>query len=214
MTQRAARRVALMIASTCFVPSCIAAEIELRFGALERIIAAQLFTQDGRHYVRGSRTTHCQFAYLEAPHIDSDHGQLRVRARFSGRSALDVMNRCIGLGDSFDLTVTATPVPHNGAIILRDVKVTTPRDSYYIRKVRTALAQSISKDFKIEVHDQARRLLEPPGEAPSPSGSGSVTDSTLKDAPYKQELAAFDLGEIHVTPDALVLVVEFRLVVK
>jgi hypothetical protein len=30
----------------------------------------------------------------------------------------------------------------------------------------------------------------------------------------KQELAAFDLGEIPVTPDALVLVVEFRLVVK
>jgi hypothetical protein len=31
---------------------------------------------------------------------------------------------------------------------------------------------------------------------------------------YKQELAAFDLGEIRVTPDALVLVIEFRLVVK
>lgn len=179
-----------------------AAEIELRFEALERIVAAQLFTQDGRHYVRGNRSARCQFAYLEAPRIDSDNGRLRVRARFSGRSALDVFNRCVGLGDSFDLTLTAAPASRNGAIVLRDVNVSTPRDSYYIRHVRAALAQSISKDFKIDVRDQARSLLE------------QHADTAPPDPLYKQELAAFDLGEIRVTPDALVLVVEFRLVVK
>jgi hypothetical protein len=205
MTQWAARRIMLLIASLCFVPSCLAAELELRFTALERIVAAQLFTQDGRHYVRGSRTTRCQFAYLETPHIDSDQGRLRVQARFSGRSALDLMGRCVGLGDSFDLTITGTPAPRNGAMVLRDVKVSTPRDSYYIRRVRAALAQSISKDFKIEVRDQARRLLEQNEASP---------DAAPKEPLYKQELAAFDLGEIRVTPDALVLVIEFRLVVK
>jgi hypothetical protein len=205
MTRGATRRMILAIACAYFVPSCLAAELELRFAALERIVAAQLFTQDGRHYVRGSRTTRCQFAYLETPHIDSDQGRLRVQARFSGRSALDLMGRCVGLGDSFDLTITGTPAPRNGAMILRDVKVTTPRDSYYIRRVRAALAQSISKDFKIEVRDQARRLLEQ---------SDASSDAIPKDALYKQELAAFDLGEIRVTPDALVLVIEFRLVVK
>jgi len=202
MTQRAARRIVLLIASAYIAPLSIAAELELRFEALERIIAAQLFTQDGRHYVRGNRTARCQFAYLETPRIDSDHGRLRVRARFSGRSALDVFNRCVGLGDSFDLTLTAAPAPRNGAIVLRDVNVSTPRDSYYIRKVRAALTQSISKDFKIEVRDQARRLLE------------QQPESTPSDALYKQELAAFDLGEIRVTPDAVLLVVEFRLLIK
>jgi hypothetical protein len=206
MTQRAARRVMLLIASAYFVPSCLAADLELRFAALERIVAAQLFTQDGRHYVRGSRTTRCQFAYLETPHIDSDQGRLRVQARFSGRSALDLMGRCVGLGDSFDLTITGTPAPHNGAMVLRDVKVSTPRDSYYIRRVRAALAQSISKDFKIEVRDQARRLLEQQDDTSS--------NAAPKDSLFKQELAAFDLGEIRVTRDALVLVIEFRLVVK
>jgi hypothetical protein len=205
MTQRAARRVALMIASAYFVPSCVGAELELRFAALERIVAAQLFTQDGRHYVRGSRTTRCQFAYLETPHIDSDQGRLRVRARFSGSSKVGLMGRCVGLGDSFDLTLTGIPASRNGAIVLRDVQISTPRDSYYIRRVRAALSQSVSKDFKIEVRDQTRRLLEQ--REPS-------ADAAPKDPLYKQELAAFDLGEIRVTPDALVLVVEFRLVVK
>src|SRR5580704_4973125 len=177
MIQRA-RLIAALIASAQFAPSCLGAEIELRFAALERIVAAQLFTQDGRHYVRGSRATRCQFAYLETPHIDSDQGRLRVRARFSGRSALDLMGRCVGLGDSFDLTITGTPAPRNGAMILRDVKVTTPRDSYYIRRVRAALAQSISKDFKIEVRDQARRLLEQRDASPDAAAKGPL---------YKQE---------------------------
>jgi hypothetical protein len=173
-----------------------AAELELRFAALERILAEQVFTQDGRHYVRGNKSTHCQFAYLERPHIDADGDRLRVAARFSGRSAIDVLGGCVGLGDSFDLVLTAAPVVRNGAIALKDVKVTTARDSYYIRRVRAALAQSISKDLKIEVRDQARKLLEQPGGA------------------YQPELAAFDLTEIRITPDALVLVIEFRMVIK
>jgi len=173
-----------------------AAEIELRYAALERILADQLFTQEGRHYVRGSKATRCQFAYLERPHIDSDNGWLRMKARFSGRSAVDLFGGCVGLGDSFDFTLTAAPSPRGAAIVLSDVRISTVKDSYYIRKVRAALAQSIAKDFKIELRDQVRKLLEPSA------------------ANYDQELASFQLGEIRVTPDAMVLVIDFRVVVK
>jgi hypothetical protein len=178
------------------VPS-FAADIELRFDALERIIAEQVFTQDGRKYVRGTPATKCQFAYLERPRIGEDNGLLRVSARFSGRTALDLFGGCIGLGDSFDLTIAATPVVRNGAMGFKDVKVSTTKDSYYIRRVRSALTQSFAKDVKIEVKDQARKILE----------------QTREGASYKAELASFDLTAVRVNPDALVLVVEFRLVV-
>lgn len=186
----------LLLASPVF-----AAEIELRYSALERIVAAQLFTTDGRHYVRGSRAARCQYAYLENPRIDSDGGRLRVKARFSGRSAVDFFGGCVGLGDSFDLAITASPAPdhdapHHDAMVLRDVKVTSPKDSYYIRRVRAALAGSIQRNFKIELHDQARKLFEQAG------------------AQYQQDLASFELSEVRITPDALVLVIEFRVVVK
>jgi len=174
-----------------------AADIELRFDALERIISEQVFTQDGRKYVRGTPATKCQFAYLEKPHIGADNGLLRVSARFSGRTALDVFGGCIGLGDSFDLTIAASPVVRSGAMGFKDVKVTTTKDSYYIRRVRAALTQSFAKDVKIEVKDQARKILE----------------QTREGASYKAELASFDLTEVRVNPDALALVVEFRLVV-
>jgi hypothetical protein len=182
-------------------PAC-AASLELRYDALERIVAEQLFTQEGRRYVRGSQTTKCQYAYLEGPHVSADNGRLRVAARFSGRSAVDLLGHCVGMGDSFDLTVTAVPFPRNGAVALKDVKVTTIRDSYYIRRVRSALADSISKGFKIEVLDQARRLLEQPRDPSAPKPL------------YQRELEDFQLGDVQVTADALVLVVEFRLVVK
>lgn len=178
------------------VPS-FAADIELRFDALERIIAEQVFTQDGRKYVRGTPATKCQFAYLEKPHIGADNGLLRVSARFSGRTALDLFGGCIGLGDSFDLTIVAAPVVRSGAMGFKDVKVSTTKDSYYIRRVRAALTQSFAKDVKIEVKDQARKILE----------------QTREGASYKAEMASFDLTQVRVNPDALVLVVEFRLVV-
>jgi hypothetical protein len=177
----------------------LAAGLELRYAALERLIADQMFTGDGRRYVRGSPQAHCQYAYLEAPRIGpAANGRLRIMARFSGRSALDVLGRCVGMGDSFDFTVVATPVARNGALGLDRVDVTTERDSYYIRRVRSALAQSFGKDFKIDVRDQARKLLE----------------QARENAKVKPELKDFSLSGVSLTEDSIVLEVEFRLVVK
>jgi len=174
------------------------ADLEIRYSALERMVASQMFTQEGRRYVRGNQAAKCQYAYLEAPKLSAANGRIQVTARFSGSSALDLFSRCVGMGDSFNLTVTALPVPRKGAIGFEDAQVSTPKDSYYIRRVRTAMSQSFDKDFKIDIRDQARRLLEQP------------TPSSL----YQQELKDLDLTGIRVTPDALVLVVDFKLVVK
>src|SRR5881394_3122803 len=176
-----------------------AADLEIRYSALERMVAAQMFTQEGRRYVRGNQAARCQYAYLEAPKLSAANGRLQVSARFSGSSALDLFSRCVGMGDSFNLTVTALPVPRKGAIGFEDAQVSTPKDSYYIRRVRTAMTQSFDKDFKIDIRDQARRLLEQPA---SPTQT------------YQQELKDLDLTGIRVTPDALVLVVDFKLIVK
>ncbi|MCU1339469.1 MAG: hypothetical protein JWO19_5050 [Bryobacterales bacterium] len=181
-----------------FATSALPADLEIRYSALERMIAAQMFTQEGRRYVRGNHATKCQYAYLEAPKLSATDSRLRVAARFSGSSALDLFSRCVGMGDSFDLTITAVPVPRKGAIAFQDTQVSTTRDSYYIRHVRSALMRSFDQDFKIEIREQARRLLEQPA-------SGAV---------YEQELKDLDLTAIRVTPDALVLVVDFKLIVK
>jgi hypothetical protein len=193
---------AMCVAYPALATGLLGANLELRYGALERLIAEQLFTQDGRRYVRGDAKAHCQYAYLEAPHISSSSGvvggQLKISAKFSGRSALDVFGKCVGMGDSFDLIIVASPVVRKGAIGMDNVQVSTVKDSYYIRRVREGVRQSFAKDFKIDVRDQARKLLE----QPSPN------------ATVQQELAGFDLNAVQVTRDALVLEIDFKLVVK
>src|ERR1043166_5223740 len=105
------RLLAILIA---FAAAALPADLEIRYSALERMVAAQMFTQEGRRYVRGSQAEKCQYAYLEAPKLSASGDRLQVAARFSGRSAMDLFSRCVGVGDSFNLTVTAVPVPRKG----------------------------------------------------------------------------------------------------
>src|SRR5579863_7665074 len=116
---------ARFLLAMCLALPAMAANLELRYGALERLIAEQLFTQDGRRYVRGDAKAHCQYAYLEAPHISSSgaDGRLKINAKFSGRSAMNVFGKCMGMGDSFDLTILASPVVRKGAIGMDNVQV-------------------------------------------------------------------------------------------
>jgi hypothetical protein len=187
---------ARLLGALLFALPCFAADLELRFGALEKLISEQVFTEDGRKWVRGSSKTPCQFAYLEKPRIGAEAERLKITAKFTGRSAIGVFGGCVGLGDAFDLTLTATPAPKNGSIVMENVKVSTVKDSFYIRRVRQALEQNFTKDFRVEVKDQAKKLLEQPRPG------------------FQQELSGFNLNAVRVKPDALVLEIEFKLVVK
>lgn len=171
-----------------------AVELQIEFGALERMLADQVFTQEGRRYVKGDRTTRCNFAYLESPRIQNDGGRLRIRARFTGRSALNVLGQCVGLGDAFDVVIGARPVYKDGQLRLADVTAASNgKTGYYIRRVCAALSAGLPRDFRYPLEDEARKLLEQSG---------------------RRELRGFQVPEIRVTAEALVLVVDFQLKVK
>ncbi|MEP7354697.1 MAG: hypothetical protein ABI824_15825, partial [Acidobacteriota bacterium] len=187
--------IALMLVA---VPA-FGASLELRFTVLERMIAAEVFTTDGRRYVGNTQGEKCKFAYLERPKLGAAGNRLTLRVHFTGKYALGMLGRCVGMGDDFDLDLSAQPNAHNGAIGFDQWLVTTSRDSYYIRRVKAALLQSISKDFRLEVKDQAKKMME---------------SSNSSKAPFQQELKDFNLTDVRVTPDSLVLEVDFKLLVK
>ncbi len=180
------------------------AELEIHFSAIRKILAREVFTQEGRRYVKGGPAAKCSFAYLENPELRGESGTLVLKARFTGRSALDVFGRCLGLGDSFEVYITAVPYYHNQAIALKNVRVEprapggARRDSYYVRRVCAALSDSLRRQFEYHVADQARRLLE----------------QTAPGAVYRQELLHFDVPQIRVMADALLVTVDFRLAVE
>ncbi len=179
--------------------SAQATEIQLSYAVLERMIAQQVFTEDGRKYVQGSKATKCTFAYLENPKISAAGGRVVIKAKFTGRSAIDMFGRCVGLGDAFNLTVVGLPYYDRGRIAFKDIEVTTDRDGFYIRRVRQALIQSLSKQFDYKIQDDARKLLEQQSE-PNPM--------------YKRQMAKFDVTRIDASDRALILTVDFILAVQ
>ena len=163
------------------------------------MLAEQVFTEEGRRYFRGDKKARCSFAYLEKPRIEGEGGRLRVHAKFSGRSAMNVFGACVGLGDAFDLTIAAAPEYHDGHILLRDVMVTPDgKTGFYIKRVCTAMAASLARDFRYPLAAEAQKALEDPGGRPQ----------------YKREMRNFSVPSIRVAGDALVLVLDFQLTVK
>ena len=179
---------------------CAAAvELHIQFGALERMLTEQVFSQEGRRYVHGSKTDKCNFAYLEKPQVRGEGGRLRMKARFTGRTALNVVGQCVGLGDAFDVVIAAMPVYKNGALGLQEVKVTSEgKSGYYIRRVCEAMQASLAKEFKYPLEAEARKMVEEGGAQPG----------------YKRDVRKFTVPDIRVTDDALVLQVDFELTVK
>jgi hypothetical protein len=180
-------------------PLAHAVEIHIQFAALERMLGEQLFTQDGRKYVHGSVAAKCNFAYLEKPHFQGADGKLRIRAKFTGRSALNMFGQCVGLGDAFTAAITAVPQYKDGNIGLGNVAAASEdHTGYYVRRVCAALSSSLARDFRYPIGAAAKSALEEPGVQPN----------------YPRELRNFRVTEIRVTDDALVLAVDFELTVK
>lgn len=181
------------------VSAAQATEIRLSYAVLERLIAQQVFTDEGRKYVQGNKTTKCTFAYLENPRITSANSRVVIKAKFTGRSAIDMFGRCVGLGDAFNLTIVGSPFYDKGRIAFKDITVETDRDGFYIRRVRQVLAQSLSKQFNYKIQDDAKKLLEQQSD-PNPL--------------YKREMVKFDVTQIQASDSALILTVDFVLAIE
>jgi hypothetical protein len=178
-------------------PADAASELRLHFSALQRMLSDQAFTQDGRRYVKGSRDSKCSYAYLEHPQVDAaGDGRLRIRARFSGRSALDVFGHCLGFGDDFDVVITASPYFKDGSVRLGGVQVQPASTGMYARRVSKALTESLPEEFVYPASAEARRAIE-----------------TATVPGYRRELRRFEVTRIVITPDALVLTVDFELAI-
>jgi hypothetical protein len=176
-----------------------AVELHVQFGALERMLGEQVFTQEGRRYVKGTKQDKCNFAYLEKPQVRGQDGRLRIKARFSGRSTLNLAGLCVGLGDAFDVVILALPIYKGGAVMLQDVKVSSEgKTGIYIRRVCSAMEGALAREFRYALERETQVMLENPSVQPN----------------YKREVRKFDVREIQVTNDALVLQLEFELTVK
>ncbi|MEZ5402019.1 MAG: hypothetical protein R2729_20270 [Bryobacteraceae bacterium] len=175
--------------------------LEIHYGVIEKLLAQQMLTTEGRKYVRGDAKSRCSFAFLSNPKIAGTKGggRLAIRTRFTGRSALDLFGKCIGLGDDFNVTIYATPYYGGGRLRFKDVDSDAGgRDSLYIRRVRAGLKTTLEREFAYGLEDEARKMLEEPRPG----------------AFYRQQLSNFEVAFIEVGEKSVVLHMDFRLTVR
>jgi hypothetical protein len=187
-----------LLISTTAVLAPASVQLEILYPVIERYIAKEMFTHEGRQYVRGSKENRCNYAYLENPRISASGGRLIIKARFSGRSSLDLLGACVGMGDSFDLTLRATPFYEAGFLGLRDVEAAAgPPRSLYMNRVLNALSTGLPKQFRFPLREETRKILE-----------------HSRDPMYSQRMLAFHVVTAQAANHALVLILDFRLEVK
>ena len=111
-----------------------------------------------------------------------------------------MFGRCVGLGDSFDLTILATPYANQGAVLFKDVKAdANGKRGFYLDRVIAQLQSTFASQFKLNVDAEAKRLLDFP-QAPAGELSRKVDN--------------FKLEGIQVIKDAVILKVDFHVIVR
>ncbi len=190
------RLFALFLAAAFLLP---AIEIEIRFPLLEQQLASQLFSQDGKRYVKGNPKTHCNFAYLAEPHFSSRDGQLLITAKFTGKSSMDVFGKCVGFGDSFAFEILSNLTTKDGTLLLdKPTLKILSSDSYYSRQVLKSLQRSISDAIRYPIREEMRKIL----------AAGSAASG------YKVTIPKLEIRGVQVLKDSLLVDVDTRFLVE
>lgn len=192
-TSRAALAAAIALAA-----ATAGAQTELRIShqAVARGIAATLMTPGGRWFLQGSSADECSHAFVQDPRVDAVGDRLRITVLFSGRGAVAVGERCVGPGDTFDVSLTGVPVHRDGEIVLDDARLEAP-DRRYFEVVSGLLDRAFRDRFRYPVRNAAEWAVHDLRER---TGRHVVLD-------------AFDVGPIGVDADGLRLPLRLSLAV-
>jgi hypothetical protein len=176
-----------------------AAELRIYFTAVQKILSQQIFTQDGRRYVKGTQKSKCGFVYIDNPRLAENNGWLSLKTRVTARTGWELFGACLGPGDSFDLAIEGAPYYQDGSIRMKDVRVmAVDRGTWYSRRIRDAFARNFPKYFEYKVLDDLRNTLE----KGQPKG------------PYELRLGTFQVPRIRVLNDSVILELDFSLSVR
>jgi len=189
----------LVLVLLLMAPAAQAAELRIYFTAVQKILSQQVFTQDGRKYVKGSEKSKCGFVYIDNPRLGENQGRLNMKMRVTARTGWEIFGACFGPGEAFDLAIDATPFYQGGAIRMTNISVATvDRGSWYSRRIRDAFARNFPKYFEYKVLDDLKNTIE----KGQPKG------------PFTLQLGALQVPRIRVTNDAVILDLDFSLSVR
>jgi len=129
------------------------ASFEVGYKSLERFIVQSVMTDGGRHYIEGTPSDDCRYAFVQEPRVAAVGGRLQITVLFAGRAGAVVAGKCVGPGDNFDLVVSGVPQYDSGELFLSDLKVEAP-DTAYFKIVRPLVEKDLRKSLRFPLRER------------------------------------------------------------
>jgi hypothetical protein len=159
--QRQFRRRVLFVTclSLCgFVGRAIASELVIGREALQTLVVASVFKDQGRWYLAKGKC----YAYLERPHVALDAARVIIDAHLSSQLGLLVGDSCIGAAMMSDVRVSGKLVGSGSHIEIEDIRIDNVQDES-TRKVIELLQSATGGALPKSVNIDLLPLLKPTG---------------------------------------------------
>jgi hypothetical protein len=150
------------------VGSVAAAASDLSLGpaSIQKIVAEQLFNQEGRWYLVDNGPC---YAYFDRPKTHLTDGRLILNAHLSARIGLQIGGNCAGTDMASNVTISARPVGKGSSLTLEDIRFDRVEDGASrdalnaIQQIAPeALPKAFSFDLLALVKDKSIRAVGVP----------------------------------------------------
>lgn len=141
-----------------FVGRAFASELVIGREALQTLVVASVFKDQGRWYLAKGKC----YAYLERPHVALDAARVIIDAHLSSQLGLTVGDSCIGAQMMSDVRVSGKLVGSGSHIEIDDIRIDNVQDES-TRKVIELLQSATGGALPKSVNIDLLPLLKPTG---------------------------------------------------
>jgi hypothetical protein len=103
-----------------------ASDLSLGPASIQKIVAEQLFNQNGRWYLVDNGPC---YAFFDRPKSHLTDGRLVLNARLSARIGIQIGENCAGTDMASNVTISARPVGKGSSLTLEDIRFDRVDDS-------------------------------------------------------------------------------------
>ncbi len=144
-------RYAFAVLATTASIAATASDLSLGPAAIQKLVAGQLFNQQGRWYLVDNGPC---YAFFDRPKTHLAEGRLVLNARLSARIGIQIGDSCAGTDMASNVTMSARPVGKGSSLTLDDIRFdhvddSTSRDA--INVIQQIAPQALPKAFSFDL---------------------------------------------------------------
>jgi hypothetical protein len=162
--------------------------------AVDKALRLQFFTDQGRYWL--SNRDVCNQASLESPQTQISGGRVQLRVTFSGRFGAKSGDKCLGGGDTFEVTASGRPFYRDGRLGLEDIRIDTLSNEFYRLLLQPMMATLMPGVLDINLKEAAMQAV------------------AGRTAPYQVEMENLTVTNWTAEADRLTLQLQFVLRVR